>query len=86
MNRAPRTCHELGVCHGCKGPGCTCHHNTEKLPCGGFYFAPGAIDCMPSRKRLNGWRRLVRDAIVLLIVAGLIGFAAGVLQAKGWPL
>ena len=26
------------------------------------------------------------EAIALLAVSGLIGFAAGVLQAKGWPL
>ena len=28
MNRVPRTCHELGVCHGRKGLGCTCQHGT----------------------------------------------------------
>lgn len=32
MNRAPRTCHELGVCHGRKGLGCTCQHGTDTLP------------------------------------------------------
>ncbi len=67
-------------------PGRACRHDTEKLPCGGFYFAPGAIDCMPPRERLTGWRRLVRDVIVLLAVSGCIGFVAGYLQAKGWPL
>lgn len=84
MNRYPRSCHQLGVCQSlpnCEG----CSHDTEKLPCGGFYFAPGAID-MPEPKRLSGWRVLVRDAIVVIAVAGLIGFAAGYIQAKGWPL
>ena len=87
MNRVPRTCHELGVCHGRKGLGCTCHHHTESLPPGGYYFAPGAIESGPHRrKRLAGWQRLVLDIAACLAVAGLIGFAAGVLQAKGWPL
>ena len=92
MNRAPRTCHELGVCHGRKGPGCTCHqdaqHDTDSLPPGGYFFAPGAIDNggPRRRKRLTGLERFVRDCIGWLAVAGLIGFAAGVLQAKGWPL
>ena len=87
MNRVPGTCHELGVCHGRKGLGCTCHHHTESLPPGGYYFAPGAIESGPHRrKRLAGWRRLVLEVAACLAVAGLIGFAAGVLQAKGWPL
>ena len=87
MNRAPRTCHELGVCHGRKGLGCTCHRDTESPPPGGSYFAPGAIESGPHRrKRLAGWRRLVLEVAACLAVAGLIGFAAGVLQAKGWPL
>ena len=50
MNRTPRTCHELGVCNGRKGLGCTCQHDTETLPPGGFYFAPGAIEHGPRRK------------------------------------
>ena len=71
MNRSPRTC----------------HHDTEALPPGGYYFAPGAIESGPHRrKRLAGWQRLVLDIAACLAVAGLIGFAAGVLQAKGWPL
>ena len=64
-----------------------CQHDTETLPPGGYYFAPGAIDTNPRRgKRLAGWQRLVLDVAALLAVAGLIGFVAGVLQAKGWPL
>ena len=87
MNRAPRTCHELGVCNSRKGLGCTCHHDTESPPPGGYYFAPGTVEHGPRRaRRITGWRRLVLDVIALLAVSGLIGFAAGVLQAKGWPL
>lgn len=86
MNRAPRTCHELGVCHGRKGLGCTCHHHTESLPPGGYYFAPGAIEQGPRRaRRLLGWRRAVADLCCCIAIAGLIGAAAGYLQAKGWP-
>ena len=82
------TCQELGVCHGRPGPGCICQHDTQHLPAGGYYFAPGAIeDGGPRRARLiTGWRRVVLDIIVVLAVSGLIGFCAGVLQAKGWPL
>ena len=86
MNRAPRTCHELGVCHGRKGLGCTCHHDTESLPPGGYYFAPGAIEQGARRhRRLVGWRRAVADLCCCIAIAGLIGAAAGYLQAKGWP-
>jgi len=87
VNSPRRACTDLGVCHGRKGQGCTCHHDTDALPPGGYYFAPGAIDRSPRRsKRLAGWQRLVRDIAACLAVAGLIGFAAGVMQAKGWPL
>ena len=87
MNRAPRTCHGLGVCNSRKGLGCTCHRDTESLPPGGYYFAPGTVEHGPRRaRRITGWRRLVLDVAACLAVAGLIGFAAGVLQAKGWPL
>ena len=86
MNRAPRTCHELGVCHGRKGLGCTRHHDTESPPPGGYYFAPGAIEQGPRRtRRLLGWRRAVADLCCCIAIAGLIGAAAGYLQAKGWP-
>ncbi len=86
MNRAPRTCHELGVCHGRKGLGCTCQHGTESLPPGGYYFAPGAIEQGPRRaRRLLGWHRAVDDLCCCIAIAGLIGAAAGYLQAKGWP-
>ena len=86
MNRAPRTCHELGVCHGRKGLGCTCHHDTESLPPGGYYFASGAIEQGARRpRRLVGWRRAVADLCCCIAIAGLIGAAAGYLQAKGWP-
>ena len=84
----PRTCDALGVCQGRPGPGCTCHHDTESLPPGGYYFAPGAVEHGPRRRavRLAPWQRLVLGACGLLLASGLLGFAAGVLHAKGWPL
>mgnify|MGYP000390795418 CR=1 FL=1 len=88
MTRTRRTCTELGVCNGRPGPGCTCHHDTESLPPGGYYFAPGAIEQGPRRRavRLAPWQRLVLQAMAVLLASGLVGMVAGVLQAKGWPL
>ena len=88
MTRTRRTCTELGVCQGRPGPGCTCQHDTDALPPGGYYFAPGAIEQGQRRRaaRLASWQRLVLQAMAVLVASGLIGFAAGVLQAKGWPL
>ena len=88
MTRTRRTCTELGVCNGRPGPGCTCHHDTESLPPGGYYFAPGAVEHGPRRRavRLAPWQRLVLQAMAVLLASGLVGMVAGVLQAKGWPL
>lgn len=98
MTRTRRTCTELGVCQGRPGPGRTCQHDTDTLPstskaqgkpaAGGYYFAPGAIEQGPRRRavRLAPWQRLVLGAMAVLLASCLLGFAAGVLQAKGWPL
>ena len=84
----PRTCDALGVCQGRPGPGGTCQHDTDTLPPCGYYFAPGAIEQGPRRRavRLAPWQRLVLRAMAVLLASGLLGFAAGVLQVKGWPL
>ena len=84
----PRTCDAPGVCQGRPGPGCTCTHDTDTLPPGGYYFAPGAIEQGPRRRavRLAPWQRLVLGAMAVLLASGLLGFAAGVLHAKGWGL
>ena len=88
MTRTRRTCTELGVCQGRPGPGCTCQHDTDALPPGGYYFAPGAVEHGPRRRavRLAPWQRLVLQAMAVLLASGLVGMVAGVLQAKGWPL
>ena len=83
-----RTCEELGVCQARSG--CSCsrfeQHDSEAMPPGGYYFAPGAIEQGPRRtRRLLGWRRAVADLCCCIAIAGLIGAAAGYLQAKGWP-
>ena len=77
----PRSCDELGVCQG-RTPPCqrTCQQAAHP-------FAPGTIERGPRRsKRLAPWQRLVLDCAAVLAVAGLLGFCAGYLQAKGWPL
>lgn len=70
----------------CRSPEMPCLHDTRALPPGGFYFAPGTVECAPCHKRLAPWQRLVLLAMAVLLASGLLGFAAGVLQAKGWPL
>lgn len=66
-------------------------HDTEHLPCGGFYFAPGVEDDLVPRHRW-GFRpgtaigRAVWWAIKVLAIAGAIGAIAGVAQVKGWLL
>ena len=65
----------------------TSHHDTQAIPPGGYYFAPGSIENGPRRtRRITGWRRSVLDVMALLAVAGLLGFVAAYLQVKGWPL
>ncbi|MGP1628351.1 MAG: hypothetical protein ACTS8S_00155 [Giesbergeria sp.] len=85
-----RTCAELGVCHGRPTMGCTCrpsHNDSGALPPDGFFFAPGAIEHGPRRaRRISPLGRLVLWCVGTLAASSLIGFAAGVLQAKGWPL
>ncbi len=66
-------------------------HDTEKLPCNGFYFAPG-VEASLTPRHIWGFRpgsalgRFAWGAIKVLAIGGVIGAAAGYLQAKGWPL
>lgn len=65
-------------------------HDTERLPSGGFYFAPGAVEA-PAAPSPSWWvpqdrlGRAIQQLCAVLIIAGLIGGAAGYLQATGWP-
>ncbi|NMM75372.1 hypothetical protein B2J89_01465 [Acidovorax sp. SRB_24] len=67
-----------------------CSHDTEALPPGGFYFAPGAIAHEPRRARralrISPLGSLVLQAMGVLAFAGLVGFLAALAQVKGWPL
>ena len=76
----PRSCDELGVCQGRTPP---CQHTCQQAA---HPFAPGTIEHTARRSRLAPWQRLVLDCAAVLAVAGLLGFCAGYLQAKGWPL
>ena len=72
---------------GCADGTQPCHHDTQALPPGGFYFAPGVITHEPRRaRRISPLGRLVLQASAVLAFAGLLGFLAGVAQARGWPL
>lgn len=79
-----RKCDELGLCQALK-PACTgcCHHDTALLPQGAYVFAPGVIEGAPNtRAKLmrTGWRMLARWAcwaLLLFVLAGLAGYAAG---------
>lgn len=62
-------------------------HDTEALPPGGFFFAPGAIDDEPRRrKRLTERQRWLLAYACMALVAVLIGIALGHIDAKGWLL
>ena len=82
-----RHCHQLGVCNARPGTGCTCQHSsrfdTEPIPTGGFFFAPGTVEEFFPRpslsRRLKGYLLgasivvtvLVLDAAVVLALAAL---------------
>ena len=86
---AARPCHELGVCTGRPSVGCTCHHDTRRLPAGAYYFAPGAVERTRRRRPAPRWRRIAAGAArwawrivsvvcVLIVLLGLWGMATGV--------
>ena len=78
MTHKPKqySCAHLGVCQS--RPGCSgCSHNTEALPPGGFYFAPGTVeDCTPTRT----------DTVArgLLTAAAVAALAAAIDLSAGW--
>ena len=71
-----RTCHELGVCNGRPTIG-TCRHDTEKLPCGGFFFAPGEVEMYEPQPLLGRAGRLLLVFIALVAVLIVIAAALG---------
>lgn len=83
MNHKPKqySCAQLGVCQS--RPGCdSCSHNTEALPPGGFYFAPGTVeDCTPTRTDTVARGLLTAAAVAALAAA--IGLSAGWITVGG---
>ena len=83
MNHKPKqySCAQLGVCQS--RPGCSgCSHNTEALPPGGFYFAPGTVeDCTPTRTDTVARGLLTAAAVAALAAA--IGLRAGWITVGG---
>ena len=85
MNHKPKqySCAQLGVCQS--RPGCdSCSHNTEALPPGGFYFAPGTVeDCTPTPTRTDTVARGLLFAAALAALAAAIGISAGWITLGG---
>lgn len=72
-----RSCEELGVCQSSRPCPLGCSHDTEKLPPGGFWFAPGTVDCPPAHPRR--WRALARELLLIFVLSGVVGLIAGLL-------
>ena len=83
MTHKPKqySCAQLGACQS--RPGCdSCSHNTEALPPGGFYFAPGTVeDCTPTRTDTVARGLLTAAAVAALAAA--IGLSAGWITVGG---
>ena len=80
MTHKPKqySCAHLGVCQS--RPGCdSCSHNTEALPPGGFFFAPGTVeDCSTTPTKTDTVAR------GLLFAAALAALAAAIRISAGW--
>jgi len=79
-HKPQRTCAELGVCQG-RTPACRgdCHPpadrvDTDQLPPGGFWIAPGVIDFEPPPEPWS-WLEI---SLLAIGGSGLLGFVAGV--------
>ena len=85
MNHKPKqySCAHLGVCQS--RPGCdSCSHNTEALPPGGFYFAPGTVeDCSTTPTKTDTVARGLLAAAAVAALAAAIGMSAGWITVGG---
>ena len=85
MNHKPKqySCAQLGVCQS--RPGCdSCSHNTEALPPGGFFFAPGTVeDCSTTPTKTDTVARGLLAAAALAALAAAIGISAGWITLGG---
>jgi len=86
------TCTELGACHGRPTMGCTFspnHNDRAALPSDGFFFAPGAIEHAPRKRRwlrastVEAIGRAVLAAAACAALAAAIGISAGWISVKG---
>ena len=89
MNHKPKqySCAHLGVCQsrpGCSGCSRPSSHNTEDLPPGGFFFAPGTVeDCSATPTRTDTVARGLLFAAALAALAAAIGISAGWITLGG---
>ena len=85
MNHKPKqySCAHLGVCQS--RPGCdSCSHDTEALPPGGFYFAPGTVeDCSTTPTKTDTVARGLLAAAAVAALAAAIGMSAGWITVGG---
>ena len=85
MTHKPKqySCAQLGVCQS--RPGCdSCSHNTEALPPGGFFFAPGTVeDCSTTPTKTDTVARGLLFAAPLAALAAAIGISAGWITVGG---
>ena len=85
MNHKPKqySCAHLGVCQS--RPGCdSCSHDTEALPPGGFFFAPGTVeDCSTTPTKTDTVARGLLFAAALAALAAAIGISAGWITLGG---
>lgn len=75
----PRSCDALGVCQRratpCDGCAHTARHDTQSLPPGGIWFAPGTIE---AHKR-ERWSTL-EICLAIIGVAGAVSAVVGLLR------
>ena len=85
MNHKPKqySCAHLGVCQS--RPGCdSCSHNTEALPPGGFFFAPGTVeDCSATPTKTDTVARGLLAEAAVAALAAAIGMSAGWITVGG---
>ena len=85
MTHKPKqySCAQLGVCQS--RPGCdSCSHDTEALPPGGFYFAPGTVeDCSATPTKTDTVARGLLAAAAVAALAAAIGMSAGWITVGG---
>ena len=89
MTHKPKqySCAQLGVCQsrpGCSGCSRPSSHNTEDLPPGGLFFAPGTVeDCSATPTKTDTVARGLLAAAAVAALAAAIGMSAGWITVGG---